>query len=520
MKLIIIVSMLLLISCNAASADYWDTSWGSRQEIILTGNTSGAQTDYQVLLNVSWVTGMQTDFDDLRFVDDANIIDSWLESKVDNSYAHVWVEFPTTPADGVNQTYYMYYGNDGANSYWDIEDTMVFGDDFSGAVLDTTRWDSYIKGDGSSITLSGGEGIFLSSDTNRENYAAVLSKNSFGVNNVLESRAKFGTVANNAYKYPTIGFGPYEGSAAIYLKSRTPIDDSILFMDFSSASSLWGYSHYINGAETRTVGESISTSYKTFSIERYDTSKARWLINGVEVKGETVTIPESTQIAFGIDATTSPSAGAAEITMYCDWIFVRKYAANSPISSFGNIQHYAKSIHYNVTLPYNHTIDSTGVTLVDRTVITADDIGWTVSALTDDCNLIVTEYNLSNETVTNFSVYTATLDVLTITDLDNFRNYNLSFSNGTFVEEQISDKYGNISFVNDLTTNSYTLISGEKFGHELTVKSIYFYEEMTAGLTDFKNEMGVYLIWGVIFFAVGLAFALITKIKQTLIGGK
>ena len=48
----------------------------------------------------------------------------------------------------------------------------------------------------------------------------------------------------------------------------------------------------------------------------------------------------------------------------------------------------------------------------------------------------------------------------------------------------------------------------------------YFHIEMVDGLTDFRDSMGKYLVWGIVFFAVGLSFALFAKIKQTLIGGK
>lgn len=121
--------------CNNISAAWWDNGWEKRQEIILMGNTSGAQTNYQVLINVSYQEGMQSDFDDLRFCNNTHQIDAWLEFKVDGSYALVWVEFPTTPANTVEQTYYMYYGKTDAASDWDIGETFIFGDDFEDGTL-------------------------------------------------------------------------------------------------------------------------------------------------------------------------------------------------------------------------------------------------------------------------------------------------------------------------------------------------------------------------------------------------
>jgi hypothetical protein len=123
--------LLFLVSCNCVSASWLNANYDYRKNIILTGNTSGAQTDYQVLLNVTYESGLQSDFDDLRFCNETHQLDAWLESKVDSSYAHVWVEFPTTPANGVTQDYWMYYGNAGAASNWDGVATFLYFDDFA-----------------------------------------------------------------------------------------------------------------------------------------------------------------------------------------------------------------------------------------------------------------------------------------------------------------------------------------------------------------------------------------------------
>lgn len=109
----------------------WLADYTKRKELVLTGGASGAQTDFQLKLAVSYAAAAQSDFDDVRFTqaDGTTLIDAWIESKVDDTSAVVWAEFPTTPANTVEQTYYMYYGNSGASSDWDIVDTFAFGDD-------------------------------------------------------------------------------------------------------------------------------------------------------------------------------------------------------------------------------------------------------------------------------------------------------------------------------------------------------------------------------------------------------
>lgn len=114
-----------------------------RAKIPVAGAASGAQTDFQIMLVASWSSAMQDDFDDIRFTeaDMETLIDAWLESKVNSTTANIWVEFPTTPADGVEKTEAcMYYGNTGAASGWDGAATFI--DFISHAPGNLTEWDA------------------------------------------------------------------------------------------------------------------------------------------------------------------------------------------------------------------------------------------------------------------------------------------------------------------------------------------------------------------------------------------
>jgi len=102
-----------------------------RKKIVLTGGSDGSLTDYQLKLSAAYAAAMQSAFGDIRFAkgDFSALIDAWLEDKTDDTSADIWAEFPTTPANGVKQDYWMYYGN-AAASDWDIGATFLFGDDF------------------------------------------------------------------------------------------------------------------------------------------------------------------------------------------------------------------------------------------------------------------------------------------------------------------------------------------------------------------------------------------------------
>ncbi|MEA3281673.1 MAG: DUF2341 domain-containing protein [Euryarchaeota archaeon] len=149
------------------------SGWSKYKKIILTGGSSGAQTNYQLKLTVAYDSDMQADFDDLRFTqsDGTTLLDAWLESKTDSDTADVWVVFPTTPANGVEQTYYMYYGNPGASSYWDGAATFEFHDDFE---------------DEGSIVLSFGNWIRNRASCVAGNYAYATETNGLHVVNISD----------------------------------------------------------------------------------------------------------------------------------------------------------------------------------------------------------------------------------------------------------------------------------------------------------------------------------------------
>ena len=84
---------------------WYNSDYSKRKKIIITGGASEAQTNYQLKLIITYMAAMQSDFDNLRFTkkDGITLIDAWLENKVNNTAADIWVEFPTTPINTVKQ---------------------------------------------------------------------------------------------------------------------------------------------------------------------------------------------------------------------------------------------------------------------------------------------------------------------------------------------------------------------------------------------------------------------------------
>jgi len=97
---------------------WWNASWTRCRNWNVTGG-SEVLTNFIVYSNFSYDSDMQTDFDDIRFVNatcgsDGSEMAYEIDYKVNGSYAGVWVKVPTLNT-GVNQ-FSVYYGNPSATS--------------------------------------------------------------------------------------------------------------------------------------------------------------------------------------------------------------------------------------------------------------------------------------------------------------------------------------------------------------------------------------------------------------------
>ncbi len=115
---------------SVGSEDGW-----SRRAPVTINNLGSGLTDYQVKVDVTYDTDMQSDFDDIRFVDsdDSTPLSHWREDYTALASATFWVKVPSIPSG--NKTIYLYYGNDAASSASDGDATFIFFDDFDDASL-------------------------------------------------------------------------------------------------------------------------------------------------------------------------------------------------------------------------------------------------------------------------------------------------------------------------------------------------------------------------------------------------
>ncbi|MGQ4876146.1 MAG: DUF2341 domain-containing protein [Promethearchaeia archaeon] len=98
---------------------WWNSSWNYRKNITIINASTETLIDYVATLNISKLSGMQDNYNDLRFINvscekiDGSEMKYEIE-KYTSNYAIVHVKFPIFY--GKNNTICMYYGNPSANS--------------------------------------------------------------------------------------------------------------------------------------------------------------------------------------------------------------------------------------------------------------------------------------------------------------------------------------------------------------------------------------------------------------------
>ena len=83
----------------------------------------------------------QSDFRDIRFVEDDVVLKYWIEEKVDDDYAIVWFKV-NGDLSSEDREIYFYYGNPVATSLSNGDDTFLFFDDFSESIDWVNKWQS------------------------------------------------------------------------------------------------------------------------------------------------------------------------------------------------------------------------------------------------------------------------------------------------------------------------------------------------------------------------------------------
>ncbi len=123
-------------------------TWSSMAPITITN----PMANFQTRLVVGYLTGMKTDFSDIRLFNSTTKreIPYWVEQMVPGTSATLWFKTPNSTGDAI----YLYYGNPAATTpTYSGSSVFEFFDDFDGTLLDTATWSISTGG---SATVSGG----------------------------------------------------------------------------------------------------------------------------------------------------------------------------------------------------------------------------------------------------------------------------------------------------------------------------------------------------------------------------
>jgi len=413
---------------------YWNSTWSNRKKITLTGTSSGSQTDYQLLLNVTYEPEMSPDFSDVRFCNDTDQLSAWLESKINESYALVWVKFPHTPANGETEDYWMYYGNSGASAYWDGDATFEFFDDFEDGDVD--GWEIDNKTDGNLVV-----------DTNAAysgNYGSKLSLTLGGSGKAVAYRHSTTTALTKGVLH--VKAKPVQSTTKWFIYGNIYNNPKRwLYADPSDHK----YRYYDSAWHTFPIDTSWSEG-NWYNIEikfDEDANTFDMKINGTVIGSNLSASNDMSSIGYVLVFLYNYVAD-----LYLDNWFIHKYAVNPPTASFETEQYYVDSIYFNFSDPYYNLIDYKGDIAINHTYSSSDDLEWTAQAVNGDTGLIVTSMGSSE---IDFTTYKEILDWLQLVNLDNSKIYTLQNSSGDLEEHQAS---GNtVNFTTDLSPDDYEI---------------------------------------------------------------
>lgn len=310
----------------SAIGENWLTGWDYRQAYTITGSSFAGQ-DYQVFINVTYDSNMQSDFDDLRFTDDngASLLDYWIEDYTASTFADVWIEVK----DNLNteQVIFMYYGNGAVSTTSNGENTFIFFDDFeySGSP-DPTKW--LQVGSENDITCNGYDLVLTGTVGVQEGYGGLWGTDS--VNTTLHYRGNStstNTVGHEYGLFDVDDLGNYSNDT-IYI--------------FGNINANYATLYTRNNATPASDGDDSpypKTSDLVWSYNWYENSTSRY----VDVyQGDSLAYSQNGASIPDGDIELAPYFGNGVNTYYVHYVFVAKYVVSEPVVIIGAWQEIAE----------------------------------------------------------------------------------------------------------------------------------------------------------------------------------
>jgi len=297
-----------------------------RQITINNTLNSNNLTDFQVLITLDtqsliFAGKMRSDCGDIRFTDSdgQTLLNYWLESGCNTASTKIWVKVPSIPANS-SKTIFVYYGNPGATSLSNGDATFDFFDDFLGTSLNTNKWQVINSGSGT-YSLSNGEITIASTGDwwgTSDNAIYIISSTSFPYNYIAETR-----VTGNSYDN-------YQRIFGLRASSNTN-SRMFVFLADGNASHITHVYRDSDGASANWYGENTGVLRPSFPF----------ILKFVRV-GDTVygyvndSLANSRTVAnWGLNYVALTDTHSTSNSNKFDWIRVRKYTSQEPITSVG-----------------------------------------------------------------------------------------------------------------------------------------------------------------------------------------
>ncbi len=326
------------------------SSWGNRKSHIVN-QTTGAGTNYQVMLTVYYGAGTdagsniycgsncQTDFDDIRFTDaNGNELSYWRQSYTASTSAVFWVEIAGDLTSSA-QTIYMYYGNAGATTTSHGPNTFLYFDDgnsnSSWTAGNPTTFDPNILGSSSTLgnpanafrAISSGTGTGTGNTAQKYMYRNIpgFGPNTFTSFNTYTNTGNLGNLfflcdANGAgqmYRIDSRGSANYSGFASTTSWSIWTAPSA----GFTASSNTW---YKFGIAVTNSLGTSTTLSYQATTDNNP--------LPGATTLGTYTSVNNGSYMGLGGDAV------GGSLYTYMDNIITRKYVNPEPTQTAGSAQ--------------------------------------------------------------------------------------------------------------------------------------------------------------------------------------
>ena len=249
---------------------WWNESWKNVNPVRIWTSSGFTGTNYQVLINVTHISGMQTDFDDIRFTLDDNSTELYYWMDTDNcyssNYCEFWVNLSTANITTSDTIIWMWYNNTDVDNKSNGINTFLFYDDFTdyttNNISEHGRW-FVVTGSGYTIDTTNDVMKYSNSSSN-----SIKSKNFAEDSSKLHIKSKVrwtGGLSDWIDNFMCSGscLTPYQGAGigdySNILRSRTSTSSSDTSF-FPSQGTWYILQAYINSTTTKAYADSTQVT--------------------------------------------------------------------------------------------------------------------------------------------------------------------------------------------------------------------------------------------------------------------